>query len=256
VNQEFVRRYFSNQDPIGRQIHPGPPPGVLPTAFGDFGGSTSNITIVGVVGNFLNDGVALPPAPHIFVLFRQFAGLNYGFKDIVVRTATNPESVAPAVGRELKSVDADIPLGEIQSMEKHIDSQTADTRFTTVLLALFAGLGTILALIGVYGVVAYLVAQRTQEWGVRVALGARSKDILWAVLRYGLYVGIAGVALGIVGALLLGQSVGVLLYGVKVSDPITLAGAAVLLLLVVVAASAVPAARAVRIDPVQALRTE
>ena len=254
VNQEFVRRYFSNQDPVGRQIHPGPPPGVPAIPLQDFGSSTRNITIIGVVRNFMNRGMALPPGPQIFTLFRQLPGLNFGFKDIVVRTAANPESMVPAVARELKSLDADIPLGEIRSMETHMGSQTADMRFTAVLLGLFAGLGTILAVIGAYGVVAYLVAQRTQELGVRLALGAGSTDILWLVLRYGLFIGLAGVALGSAGAMVGRRLLARFLYGVAASDPFTLWGAAILLLLVIVVASAVPARRAMRIDPVQALR--
>jgi putative ABC transport system permease protein len=256
VNQEFVRRYFPNQDPIGRQIRPGPPPGVPPGPFSNFGASTRNITIAGVVRNFINDGMALPPAPHIFILFRQFPGLNYGFKDILVRTAGNPQSFVPAIARELKSLDADIPLGEVQSMEQHIATQTSDTRFTSVLLGLFAGLGIVLALIGAYGVVAYLVAQRTQELGVRLALGADSRDILWLILRYGLSIGLVGIALGLGGSILVRQSLARLLYGVAVSDPWTLAGSAILMLIVVVIASAVPAASAMRIDPVRALRCE
>jgi predicted permease len=256
VNEEFVRSYFSNQDPIGRQIHPGPPPGVPAIPLQDFGSSSRNITIAGVVRNFMNRGMALPPAPQIFTLFRQLPGLNFGFKDIVVRTAANPESIAPAVARELKSLDAEIPLGEIRSMETQMSSQTADTRFTTVLLGLFAGLGIMLAVIGAYGVVAYLVAQRTQELGVRLALGAASTDILWLVLRYGLFIGLAGVALGLAGAMVAGRFLAGFLYGVSASNPFTLLGAAVLLLLVVAVASAVPARRAMRIDPVQALRGE
>jgi putative ABC transport system permease protein len=256
VNEEFVRRYFPNQDPIGRQIHPGPPPGVPAVPLQDFGSSSRNIAIAGVVRNFMNRGMALPPAPQIFTLFRQQPGLNFGFKDIVVRTTTNPESIVPAVARELKSLDADIPLGEIRSMETHMGNQTADTRFIAVLLGLFAGLGTILALIGTYGVVAYLVAQRTQELGVRLALGASSTDILWLVLRYGLLIGLAGVGLGLAGAMAGRRLLVRFLYGVAVSDPFTLLGAGVLLLIVVVAASAIPARRAMRIDPVQALRGE
>jgi len=256
VNEEFVRRYFSNQDPIGREIRPGPPEGVPPVPLQDFGSSTSDITIVGVVRNFMNDGMARPPAPQLFMLFRQLPGLNFGFKDIVVRTSTNPESIVPAVARELKSLDAEIPLGEIRTMETHLSSQTADTRFTTVLLGLFAGLGIVLAVIGAYGVVSYLVAQRTQELGVRLALGAGSTDILWLVLRYGLSIGLAGTVLGVAGAVAVRQSMAGLLYGVAVSDPVTLAGAAGLLLLVIAAASAVPAARAMRINPVEALRSE
>jgi len=256
VNEEFVRRYFPNQDPVGRQIHPGPPPGVPAVPLQDFGSSSRNITIAGVVRNFMNRGMSLPPGPQLFSLYRQLPELNFGFKDIVVHTATNPESIVPAVARELKSLDADIPLGEIRSMEAHMSSYTADTRFITVLLGLFAVLGTILAVVGAYGVIAYLVAQRTQELGVRIALGAGSGDILWLVLRYGLFIGLAGVALGLAGAMAGRRFLARFLYGVSESDPFTLLGAAILLLLVVVAASAVPARRAMRIDPVQALRGE
>jgi putative ABC transport system permease protein len=256
VNEEFVKRYFADQDPLGRQIHPGPPPGMAAGRLESFGLSTRNITIAGVVGNFMNRGMALPPGPQLFTLFRQTPELNFGFKDVVVRTATHPESMAPAVARELRSLDADIPLGEIRSMETHMSSQTADTRFTTVLLGLFAGLGIVLAVIGAYGVVAYLVAQRSREFGVRIALGAGSTDILWLVLRHGLFIGLAGVVLGLAGAMVGRWFLARFLYGVSVSDPFTLWGAAILLLLVVVVASAVPARRAMRIDPVQALRGE
>jgi putative ABC transport system permease protein len=256
VNQEFVHQFFTNQDPLGRQIRPGPPPGIQADLLQNFGELARNITIVGVVRNFMNRGMALPPAPQIFTLFRQIPGLNFGFKDIVVRTAAAPESIVPAVARELKSLDADIPLGEVRNMETHLGSQTADTQFTTVLLALFGGLGTILAVVGAYGVVAYLVAQRTQEIGVRLALGAGAADILWLILRNGLAMGVAGVAMGIAGAMATRLVLARFLFGVSVSDPLTLSGAAVLLLLVVAAASAIPAARALRIDPVQTLRSE
>jgi putative ABC transport system permease protein len=256
VNQAFVRRYFANQDPIGRQIHPGPPPGVAAVPLQDFGASSRNITIAGVVRDFMNRGMAQPPEPQIFTLFRQMPGLNFGFKDILVRTATDPQSLVPAVARELKLLDADIPLGEVRNMETHMRSQTADTRFTTVLLGLFAGLGTILAVVGAYGVVAYMVAQRTQEIGVRLALGADSTDIVWLVLQSGLFMGLAGVALGLAGAMLGRAFLANFVFGVSTSGPLTLLGAAVLLLLIVVVASAIPASRALRIDPVQALRGE
>jgi putative ABC transport system permease protein len=254
VNEEFARRYFPGRDPVGHEIHPGPPPGVPAIPLQDFGGSSRGITIVGMVRDFMNRGMALPPEPQLFSLFRQVPGLNFGFKDIVVRTATDPLGIAPAVARELRSLDADIPLGEVRSMEAHMRSQTADTRFTTVLLCLFGGLGVLLAVIGTYGVVAYLVAQRTQELGVRLALGAGSADILWLVLRHGLFTGLAGVALGLAGAMAGGRFLARFLYGVSASDPWTLLGAAALLMLVVVVASAVPAGRALRIDPVRALR--
>ena len=255
VNEEFARRYFPNQDPLGREIRPGPPEGVPPVPLEDFGGLRTNVKIVGVTRNFMNDGMARPPAPQLFMLFRQAPGLNFGFKDIVVRTATDPGSIAPAVARELKSLDADIPLGEIQSMETRLESETADRRFTTILLGLFAALGIALAVIGAYGVVSYLVSQRTQELGVRIALGAESPDILWLVLRFGLSMGLGGVGIGLAGAIAVRQSLAGLLYGVEAADPLTLAGAAILLLLVILAASALPAARAMRINPVEALRS-
>jgi len=255
VNEEFARRYFPGRDPIGREIRPGPPEGVPPVPLEDFGSSRSAISIVGVVQNFMNDGPAQPTAPQLFMLYRQIPGLNFGFKDVVVRTATDPESLAPAVARALKSLDEDIPLGEIQTMETHLGHETADRRFTTLVLGSFAGLGLLLAVIGAYGVVSYVVSQRTRELGVRVALGAGASDILWLVLRYGLSIAAAGVALGLAGALAARRSVEALLYGVAASDLPTLAGAAGLLILVILAASTVPAARAMRIDPAEALRS-
>src|SRR5262249_39570137 len=149
---------------------------------------SANITIIGVVRNFMNRGIALPPGPQIFTLIPQIPGLNFGFKDIVVRTAGQPEGMVPPIAQELKSLDADIALAEIRSMDTHMGNQTADTRLITMLLGLFAGLGIVLAVIGAYGVVAYLVAQRTQELGVRLAMGANATDILWLVLRYGLFI--------------------------------------------------------------------
>ncbi len=256
VNQAFARQFFANQNPIGRQIHPGPPPGVARVPLHDFGSLSRDIAIIGVVRDFMNRGMAQTPAPQILTLFRQMPGLNAGFKDIVVQTATDPESIVPAVARELKSLDADVALGETRSMETDMSNQTADTRLITVLLGLFAGLGTVLAVIGAYGVVAYLVAQRTQEIGVRLALGASTTDILWLILRNGLFLGVAGVALGVGGAIPVRIFLARFLFGISPSDPATLLGAAILLLAVIVLASAIPARRAIRIDPARALRSE
>jgi putative ABC transport system permease protein len=256
VNEDFARRYFPGRNPVGLRIHPGPPPGIPASPFGDFGRATRDITIVGVVRDFLNRGLARTPGPQLFALFRQFPGVNYGFKDVAVRTAVDPESILPALARELHALDPDMPLGEVRTMETHIGRQTADTRFTTVLLGLFAALGTVLAVIGAYGVVSYLVAQRTHELGVRIALGASSRDILFLVLRNGITIGVAGVLLGLIGALAARQSLSRLLYGVSASDPFTIAGAALLLLAAILAASAIPARRVLRIDPLRALRSE
>jgi putative ABC transport system permease protein len=256
VNEEFARRYLPNENPIGRQIHLGAPPGLVAPSRGDAGSGSSSVTVVGVVGNFMNSGMAQPASPQILALFRQQPDLNYGFKDVVLRTAMEPENLSPAVARQLRSLDPDIPLAEIQTMAEYLHNQTTDARFTTLLLSLFAGLGTILAVIGAYGVVSYLVAQRTHELGIRIALGADSNRILWLVLRQGISMGLAGIVVGLVGSFAMRQFLARLLYGVSGTDPWTLGSASLLLLLVVTTATAVPARRAMRIDPVQALRSE
>jgi predicted permease len=256
VNEAFVRRYFAQENPIGRKIRLGPPQGLVPLSRGDAGSGAGSMTVVGVVGNFLNAGMALPPSPQILALFRQQPDLNYGFKDIVLRTAIDPKTIAPAVARELRLLDADMPLAEIETMTDYLNDRTADVRFTTLLLAVFAALGTLLSVIGAYGVISYLVAQRTHELGVRRALGADSGSILWLVLRQGIAMGLAGIGIGLAGAFVMRQFLTRLLYGVSGTDPWTLGGASVLLLLVMVIASAVPARRALGIDPAQTLRSE
>jgi putative ABC transport system permease protein len=256
INEEFVRRYLPSALPIGAKIRLGAPPGLLALPRGDAGSGSGSITIVGVVANFMNSGIAQPPAPQILALFRQQPGLNYGFKEIVLRTPMDPKILAPAVAQQLRSLDADVPLAEVQTIAEHLNSQTADARSTTVLLGLFAGLGTILAVIGAYGVISYLVAQRTHELGVRRALGADSGSILWLVLRQGIAMGLAGIGLGLAGAIVMRQLLARLLYGVSATDPWTLGSASLLLLLVIATASALPAKRAMRIDPAQTLRNE
>jgi putative ABC transport system permease protein len=251
INQEFARRYFPNRSPLGREIRPGPPPGIPAPALESFGSSSRPIKIVGLVRNFMNNGVSQPPDPQIITLFRQQPALNFGFKDLVVRTAVDPESIVPAVSREMKSLDEDIPLGEVRTMEAHMSNQTVDTRLAAVLLGLFAGLGTILSVIGVYGIVTYLVAQRTRDLAVRVALGAEPADILWLVLRHGLFIGASGVGLGMTGALLLSR-----LFDAAQSSPLVILGTAAAVLLAIGLASAAPARRALQVDPVQALRGE
>jgi ABC-type antimicrobial peptide transport system permease subunit len=255
VNQEFVKRYFPNQNPLQRRIQMGPPRGLLDApSVGAI--SSSVVTVVGVFADFANDGMGAPPAPQILGLFCQQPEVNYGFKDIVVRTKADPAGMASAISDAMRELDQEIPLSEVQTMTEYLGASISNTRLTTFLLSLFAGLGTLLAVIGAYGVISYLVAQRTQELGVRVALGAAPSTVLWLILRQGIWMGLTGVSLGIGAAILLRQFLSRFLYGISETDPATLAGAALILLLVVATASAVPAWRAMRIDPIQALRGE
>jgi len=260
VNQEFVHRYFPNENPVGRQFRMGPPPGIGVPADdwqrGSWQRGSGAVRVVGVLANFMNERPPIPPSPQILLLYRQQPDMNFGFKNVVVRTSVQPETIASAVSRELHALDPEIPLGEISTMERHLADQTADSRFTTVLLGLIAVLGMILAIIGVYGVVSYLVAQRTHELGVRVALGASAADVLWLVLRHGITIGLLGVGLGLAGALAAREILAGMLYNVSAFDPWTLGCGSIILLVVVLIATAIPARRAMRVDPVLALRSE
>ena len=206
----------------------------------------------------MNNGAAFPPDPQIVTLFRQQPAVNFGFKDVVVRTSVDPESIMPALSRELKSVDEDIPLGEVRTMEANMSVQTADTRLAATLLGLFAGLGMILAVVGVYGIVAYQVTRRTREFGIRLALGAKSADIVSLVLRRGLFIGLSGVSIGIGCAFAVDRALQQYLSstGAPQPSPPAVFGTASAVLIAIVLAAAVPARRAVKVDPVLTLRCE
>lgn len=248
VNQEFAHQYFAQEDLLGRQIQL-----AGSDATGSQGAGT-RLTIIGVIGNTKNRGLALSPDPEIVGLFRQMPPLNLGFRDVVVRTATDPYQMADSVARQLHELDPDMPLAEVISIKDVISGQTRDTRFTTGLLGLFAILGFALAVVGVYGVISYLVAQRTHEIGIRMALGARRSNILWLVLRQGLSLAIAGIALGLYGAWHVAKAMRHLLWGVSPADAATFAAASIGLVAVAVLATSIPGFRAMRINPLMALR--
>lgn len=248
VNQEFAHQYFPQQDLLGRRIQ------LTGSDVTANQGAGTWLTIIGVIGNVKNHGLALPPDPQIVGLFRQIPPLNFGFKDVVVRTATDPYQMADTVARQLHEIDPDMPLAEVTSIQDAISGQTLDTRFITALLGLFAVLGFALAIVGVYGVISYLVAQQTQEIGIRMALGAQRSNVLWLVLRQGLSLSVAGIVLGLCGAWQVANSMRHLLWGVSPADTATFAAAAIGLVAVAVLATAIPGFRAMRIDPLMALR--
>ena len=253
ITQAAVKRFFPGEDPIGRTVHLGKP-GDVPTQ-----GSArlaADLTIVGVVGDMRNEGLKEPPSPQLLALYRQLPTVNVGFKDLIVRTARKPTSVAPVVADHLRRLDPDIPLSEVDGVREIVLRQTSNTRFTTTLLGLFAALGTVLALVGVYGVISYAVAQRTHEIGVRMALGARRREIVWLILRPGIALGLLGAGAGLAGSVAARRVLASFLFGISPLDPATFVAAAGLLLLAVGAACAVPALRASRVDPMIALRYE
>jgi putative ABC transport system permease protein len=252
VSAEFVRRYFSTRDPVGQQIHIGPPP-FLQIAPGANTTDASDVTIVGVAGDFRNAGLAARPEPHVTVLYSQHPLVNYGFKDIVIRTASAPHVLASAIGRQLHRLDSNLPLAEVQTIDEIVEQQTGGQRLTAELLALFAAAGFALAVIGIYGVVSFLVAQRKVELAVRLAVGASHPALLWLVLKESLGMAAIGAAIGLAGAAAAQRLTTGLLFGISPVDPVTFAGAAAFLMAFATIATIVPGLRVTRIDPARTL---
>jgi putative ABC transport system permease protein len=251
VNEAFVKQYFPSEDPIGKRIRI-----AVSRQLGANRSQDEVFTIVGVIENTMNRGPALPPMPHITTLFRQTPDLNVGFKTLLVRTVLDPLALAPSIRQQLHSLDPNLPFAEVATMDQLIQGQTADRRYTTGLLALFALFGVVLALIGVYGVVSYVVAQRTSELGLRMALGARRGDVWWMVLKQGIVMAGTGAAVGLFAAWVFRKAVAQLVFGISPADPATFFSAAALLIVFAVAACLLPARRAMKVDPMVALRYE
>ncbi len=253
ISRELQRRYFATQDPIGQKIHIGPPK-FLQVPIGANTTDSSDVTVIGVIGDIRNVGLALPPEPQVLVLYAQHPLVNYGFKDLLVRTASDPQFVLPEIRRQLHEMDSDMPLAEVQTMDDLVAKQIGSQRFTTALLASFALAGLALAVVGIYGVMSYLVARRMQEFGVRVALGASSANILALVVRQGMSMALLGAAIGLLGAYAARQLTSGLLFGISPADPLTFFAAASFLLAIAAIACAIPGARVMRVDPASILR--
>jgi predicted permease len=255
VNEAFVRTYLPDEDPIGRRVEVGAPSNMIPRDVW-MGTQRTQVTIAGVMRDTKDQGLAEPVAPQLITLFRQMPTVNYGFKDVLVRSQLPPEALRRSLEQQVHAFDPRVPLTEVQSMSEYLDDLTAVKRFTSEILACFAGLGLVLAVMGIYGVISFLVAQRTQEIGIRLALGAPRMMVLWLVSAQGLRMTLVGVAIGLVGAVLAARSMASLLFGISSLDLFTLISCSLTLVVIALLASAVPARRAAAIDPMRALRTE
>ena len=250
VNEALAKALFSEGDPIGKRVLccEGAPD------------DPRWKTIVGVVGDTRSGGPAQDVEPEFFLPIAQAPDAAWDWIartiSVIARADRNPMSLAPAMREALQRVDPSLPLYRIETLETSLNNALGPARFRTVLLGSLAGIGLLLAVVGIYGVVAYLVTRRRAEIGVRMALGASSASVLRLVVGQGLRPVLAGTGVGLMGALAGARLLSSWLSGVKASDPITLGGTAVVLLLVAAVASYVPARRATRVDALEAMRVE
>jgi putative ABC transport system permease protein len=207
--------------------------------------------IIGIVGDIHHESLESKPSPTMYMPTRESI-----WRSLVIRTQGDPLNLVGGVRKEVNALDPDQPIATVRPMTEWIAMSVAGARYRTTLLGLFAVLAMILAATGIYGVMSYSVAQRTQEIGVRMALGARPFDVLKLVVRQGMILALIGVVVGLAGALALTRVISSLLFGVTERDPITFGVVAALLLVVAFIACFVPARRATKVDPLVALRYE
>ncbi len=239
INQTMARRFWPNQDPLGKQIK--------------LAEDGSTVTVIGVVGDAKHYFLEEQQRSQMYDAYSQDPGL---FATAVIRTSVEPLSLSEPVRQAIWKVDPDQPMWKIRTVEFLVDRSTADRKFLMALMGIFASLALVLTIIGLYGVISYLVNQRTQEIGIRMALGAQMGDIMRMVLKQGMVLVLTGVGLGLAAAWLLTRLMARLLYQVSATDPVTFGGISLLLITVALLACYIPARRATKVDPLVALRYE
>ncbi|HEV2298118.1 MAG TPA: ABC transporter permease [Candidatus Acidoferrales bacterium] len=245
VNEEFVRKFFPHEDPLGGRID-----------WARTKGPHNWMSIIGVAGDVKHSGLNQPADPAVYAPFAQSDEAWRRWMTLTIRTRSASAGLVEAVKKQVWSVDSQIPVSDAQSMDGLMAVSLAQQRFNMLLLGFFAALALILAAVGIYGLMAYGVSQRTHEIGIRIALGAQRRDVLWLVVANGAKLALSGIAVGVAGALALTRVMTSLLFEVKPTDPATFVSVAILLTLVALLACYIPARRAMRVDPMVALRYE
>lgn len=240
INASMARSYWGQENPVGQHLR--------------FGGPTQR-TVVGVVGDVHHESLDGELSPEMYVPFTQIPNTERR-PTIVVRTAMDPASVTAGLRNAVSGIDSALPLDQVETMEQLVSASVGQPRFRTTLLAAFSLLALVIAAVGIYGVMNYVVSQRIREFGIRVAIGATEGDVLRLVLRRAVVLIGAGLGLGLVGSAMLARLIAGLLYGISALDPATFVVVSVLLTAIALLASYIPARRATRVDPLTALRYE
>lgn len=239
VSMATAKKFWGDTDPIGRVLHPNAKPALT-------------FTVVGVVGDVRSTALIRESPALYYAAGQRLTGLM----DVVVRGGVSPEKLLPAIRERIHGLDSQLALANVRTMNEWLAGSSAQPRLNAVLLSVFSAVALLIASIGVYGVMAYSVSQRTKELGVRMALGAMPRGILRLILSEGMLVAIFGIAAGLLGGFAVGRAISSLVFGVSVHDPIVFAGVAGVLMLVALVACYVPARRAMSVDPMVALRYE
>jgi predicted permease len=239
IDQTTARRYWPDRDPVGRRLKLRPGPNV------------PWITVIGMIKDIKHDGLDIDGIPHIYTCIYQFPSRQMS---LAIRTPLPPATLETQIRREIQSIDPALPVFSFRAMNEVVDTSLGPRRFSAQLVAIFAALALLLASVGIYGLMAYMVGQRSDEIGIRMALGARPSDIRAMILGRGALLAGAGVLIGLVLSALTAPLVATLLYGVRPIDPIVFVVVPAILGIVALLAGYVPARRAVSVDPVIALR--
>ncbi|HZU30516.1 MAG TPA: FtsX-like permease family protein, partial [Candidatus Angelobacter sp.] len=242
VDEFMAQQLWPNEDPLGKRI-----------SFGDLSAKREWATVVGVVGRIKQDKLDSDSRIAFYMPQSQFISRTM---NVVLRTSSNPASLTSAVNHELHEFDRDLPVYRVLTMEQRIAGSLARRRFSTILLGIFAALAMVLAMLGIYGIMAHLVSQGTREIGIRMALGETQQGITMLVVKQGMVLAFVGVVIGLIAAFAFSRVISSFLFGVPATDPFTFAAITLLLVAVAFFASYIPARRAARIDPMVCLRYE
>ncbi len=238
INETMARTYWPGQDAVGKRFVVGP-----------WGPQPNWATIIGVAADVKQSGLEAERTNDLYFL-------DYGPRYLILQTASDPLAIASAVRREIQALDPAAPVSDFRSMEQVLAASTSGRRFSTLLLSIFAGVALALAVIGIYGIMSWSVAQRTQEIGIRMAVGADACRILKLILGRGLKLSAIGLGIGLAATFALTRLLTAQLFEISPHDPWVLAGVSALMLAVTAAACYLPARRAAKVDPIETLRTE